>query len=433
MPRKLVNISIIILAFVFVIQAFSQNGENKTIKRIVVVGNDKTREKVIQRELTSKVGETLNPDKLTVDKNRLMNLNLFTRIEFQQMEMDDGVLLLVMVSERWYIFPYPILFINERDWGKVSYGAGLIDQNFRGANVELDGALWLGYNPGIDLRYSNPWIGRKHRFYTKINFFSSKERSKSLQYEERFEESILGGTFTFGKKWGYKTFLALSTGYQELTVPDKYRDATVSKTGTDQLPSVGLSFRYDSRDLYHYPRKGIRFDLYSVKTGFSNTIDYYKHGVDFRFYLPIYKKLIFAGRTSADYSDGIVPVYGKTYLGYSERIRGYFSTRQEGDNRTVLGAEIRFPILPIRYFNVGDQKSAMGGYGSNLPFGISGALFYDAGATWDQGETLHQEDFLKGFGAGLHIHLPYVHVLRFEYAFNAAGDSEFIFDMGVYF
>ena len=411
----------------------AQESKSAIVRRIVVVGNNKTKDIVIQREMTTKIGDKLDEKELQADKNRIMNLNLFTRVEFQQMQMEGGIVLLVIVAERWYIFPYPIFFINERDWDKVSYGAGLIHQNFRGSNVELDGTFWLGFNPGVNVRYSNPWIGGKNRFYTKLQAFSSKIRSKSLKYPERFQQIIQGANMTFGKRWGYKTFLSLSTGYSRLTVPEEYKEVTFSESRTDHLPTMGLSFRYDARDLYHFPSKGIRLDVYASQTGFTQTLNYYKYGIDFRFYVPIYKKIVFAARSATDLSQGSLPDYGKSFLGYDERIRGYFNTRKEGDNRAMLGAELRFPIVPIRYVSMGGTASSFGSYGNDLPFGLSGEIFYDAGATWLQGQQLHQENFIKGFGVGLLLHVPYVHVLRLEYAFDQERNSEVIFDVGVYF
>ena len=424
---------LIFCVFAVVTCLIAKGDDSNTIRRIVIVGNEKTKDLIIKREMTTKIGEKLDEKNLDVDKNRILNLNLFTRVEFQKMQTEDGIVLLVVVAERWYIFPFPILFINERDWDKLSYGAGLMHQNFRGSNVKVDGTFWLGFNPGVTIRYSNPWIGGQKRLYTKFQAFSNKIQSKSLKYAERFQQTVEGTSLTFGKKWGYKTFLSMSAGYSRLTVPQEYKQITFSNTSTDHLPSLGINFRYDARDLYYYPSKGIRFDLYGTQTGFTETINYNNYGVDFRFYVPIYKKIIFAGRGATDLSYGAVPDYSKNYLGYDERIRGNFNTRKEGDNRAILGAEFRFPILPVRYISMGQAAAPFGAYGNDLPFGLSGEIFYDAGATFNQKQQLRQYNFMRGFGFGLLFHMPYVHILRLEYAFDKDKNSEIIFDAGVYF
>lgn len=419
------------LIFYLLVFAASALAANKVISRIVLVGNEKTRDYVILREMTSRIGQPVDENKIEVDKNRLMNLNLFNRVEIQQLEMEKGIVLIVVVTERWYIFPFPILFLNEKDWDKISYGAGLIHQNFRGANMQLMGQGWLGFNPGLYTSFANPWIGEKEHFFLKAQLFSHNMKSKSLQYD-RFNQLYQGGLLTFGKNWNYRTYLSLTAAYRRLSVGEPYAETTVSNTGVDHLPSLGLSFRFDTRDFYFYPQKGMRLDLYYTHTGFGKSVNYAKMGYDLRLYLPLYKKLILAARSAADVGRRHIPVYGKTFLGYDERIRGYFDVRREGDSRAMAGLELRFPILPVRYFSFGDD-SPLGAYARNLPFGISGGIFYDAGATWLQGQEVDHSTILRGYGFGLHIHLPYIYVLRAEYAFNREGHSEVIFDIGVYF
>lgn len=432
------NKALLVIFFYFfaIVPLFAQTTndvapDSMIIKKMIFVGNEKTREIVLRREMKTKVGDRLDKQKLEEDRKRLMNLQLFNRVMFNPMQADDGVILLVIVAERWFVFPYPIFFFNEHEWKKVSYGAGLVHQNFRGMNILLDGSFWLGYNPGMSMYYSNPWIGAKN-FFTKIRIFSNKVKSKSLEFE-RFNETHRGIDVIFGRRWGYHTYFALNAGYQQLSVPDAFKGATVSGSGIDRLPSLGFAFRYDTRDLFQYPKSGLRFDAYVTQTGFSNNINFIRYGIDARVYKPLLSGASLALRSSFDLSRGHIPVYGKTFIGYSERVRGYFNARGEGDNRAILEAELRVPILPIRYFDLGDKAYLLGPYGNNLPFGISAGLFYDAGAVWNQSEILRKSDFLKGFGAGLHLHVPYVDVLRLEYAFDEEKNGQFIFDIGVYF
>ncbi len=432
MKKALVILFICFLGIVSILAGENDaKSDSMIIRKMIFVGNEKTKDVVLRREMKTKIGDRLDMQKLEEDRKRLLNLQLFNRVEFNPMQADDGVILLVVVAERWFVFPYPIFYFNEHEWKKVSYGAGLVHQNFRGMNVQLDGAFWLGYNPGVSFYYSNPWIGAKN-FFTKIKIFSDKVKSKSLEYD-RFNEKHHGFEATLGRRWNYHTYLALVTGYQQLSVPAEFKAATLSGSGTDRLPSLGFAFRYDTRDLYQYPKSGIRFDAYVSRTGFSKTINYLQYGIDARVYRPLLAGSSLALRSSFDLSHGLIPVYGKTFLGYGERVRGYFNTRREGDNRAILEAELRFPILPVRYFDLGDKAYLLGPYGNNLPFGVSAGFFYDAGAVWDHSRTLHKNDFLKGFGAGLHLHVPYVDVLRLEYAFDQQRDGQFIFDIGVYF
>jgi outer membrane protein assembly factor BamA len=61
-------------------------------------------------------------------------------------------------------------------------------------------------------------------------------------------------------------------------------------------------------------------------------------------------------------------------------------------------------------------------------FGISLALFADAGTTWFRHEHISIADMLSGYGGGIRFLLPYGVVARTEYAINNHGKGQFIFD-----
>ena len=69
-----------------------------------------------------------------------------------------------------------------------------------------------------------------------------------------------------------------------------------------------------------------------------------------------------------------------------------------------------------------------------LPNGRIFAVWgYDFGAIWYQNERLNKEHYLSGFGAGLHFHLPYVDIFRFEVGFDKELNHEFIGEVMVSF
>jgi len=402
------------------------------VLNIVVSGNTKTKDIVILREMKTKMGDYFDPELIEEDRKRIQNLFLFTRVELAPEFTENGVILNIAVAERWYFFPYPILYRNEKDWKKLSYGAGIIHENFRGLNHKIVSSFWLGYNPGMDFSYSNPWFGGIKQFNYNFKVYSYRNRNKSLQYD-RFDEKHKGFYFTFGKRWGYHLYLSAAVAYRNIKVPGEYSQVTYSGNKTDHLPSVGLSFRYDKRDLYAYPKNGLLVDLYINKTKYKSQLDYYRYGADIRRYQPIYKNISLALRTAVDLTTGEVPVYNHIYLGYLYRIRGKFNTRVEGENRFFGNVELRFPIIKTRYINLESNGDMLGQYSNNLPLGLSGGIFFDTGTVWFHGEKLNEQKFLSGFGFGLHFHVPYFDLLRLEYAFDTDYNPQLIFDVGVAF
>jgi len=399
---------------------------------IIISGNTKTKEQIILREMKTAIGDEFDPERLNEDRERIQNLQLFTRVEIVPDFTAQGIILNIIVAERWYVFPYPILYINDRDWSKVSYSAGIIHQNFRGLSHNIIAAFWLGYDPGIQFTYINPWFGGKHQFNYQVSAYSYQIRNKS-SYLDDFNEKHRAASVTLGKRWGYHIYASSTLAYRQVTVPLQYKAVTHSGNATDHLPSARFAFRYDRRDLYEYPKKGGLFDLYVSHYRYKTEINYYRYGADVRLYHPVYKQVSLAYRVMCDLAHNRVPVYDRIFIGYGTRVRGEFFTISEGDNRFLGSVELRFPLIKIRYYDLSPITGDLGHYSSNLPFGLSGGLFYDTGAAWLRGEKLTGAILLSGFGAGLHLHLPYIQVLRLECAFNSDYQAQFIADMGVAF
>lgn len=399
---------------------------NKTINAILIHGNEKTKPSIILREMKHRVGNPMNPILLEEDWKRILNLKLFHRVLIFTESDGKHVRLHVQVTEQWYIFPYPIFFINERDWSKLSYGAGLMHLNFRGRAETLAGLFWLGYNPSVRLEYINPWIGGKHHLRIQTNLYYQKIRSKHYE-DEDVTENHLGLQWMLGKRFGYHTNVYFSLGYREVTFTPAELGLTLSAEGKDHLPNIGLSLTWDHRDLHEYPHAGWYVLLSAVKTGLpSLDANYLHYGCDARKYFALGKISTLAFRTTLHLSEGTVPVYDRIYLGYEERIRGHFFETSEGENRILLSAAFRVTLLPIRYYDLADHPQL-----SNLKFGLSLGFFADTGTTWFQDEKLNRSMFRSGYGLGIHILLPYIHVLRLEVAFDEKGNEQFILDLGV--
>ena len=397
----------------------------KKIVSIQIQGNDKTKPSVILREMKQKVGDSLDPYLLENDRKRIQNLYLFNRVIISAEPEEEDARIRIVVTEQWYLFPFPVLFINEGDWNKLSWGAGLTYLNFRGRAETLVFVFWLGYNPSIHIDYANPWFGGKRNLFTGANLFYSHVRSKHFQ-EEAVTEKHLGLQWTIGKRFGPHTFPSISVGYKEVTFSPSVPGQTLSSDGRDRLPFLGFTLIWDHRDLKEYPHTGWYVRLTAKKTGFPTMpADYFKYGFDLRKYFPL-GPCTLALRTKANLSGRKIPLYDRVFLGYGERVRGHFFEKSEGENMALASVAFRFPLLPVRYFNLSGHP-----YFTNLKFGVSLGLFADTGLTWFQKEKIKSSMLQTGYGLGLHLHLPYINLLRLEVAFDERGNEQFITDLYV--
>jgi outer membrane protein assembly factor BamA len=398
---------------------------------IEIIGNNKTKPDIILRELHFKDKERISLDKISAALKRVQSLALFTRVRFDIIGDSEYSILLITVYERWYIFPVPLLYRNERTWKKISYGGKLLHYNFMGRNILLNFSAAFGYNPQVKLSYFNPWFLGDAKLFTNFSLFHSRIRSLSPALNE-YEDRRWGIEWLIGKRFGHFFYTGVTIGYMKLTAPPEI-GLTLSPGGKDYLPSIMLSIQYDDRDLREYPHKGWLIGLFGKRVGNSDDINYYRYGIDWRSYLPLNHKVTLALRTAMNLSSGKIPSYDRVYLGYEERIRGRYYEIFEGENFAFGGAELRFPLMKIRYIEVDPIMSEMSQYSSNLKFGISGGIFFDNGVVWYQNQALSIHKVKSGFGAGIHFHLPYIDVFRLECGFNKQWKAQAIADIEVAF
>jgi outer membrane protein assembly factor BamA len=419
----------ILLLIQYSLQAQEQLNLNKPIQNIVIIGNKLTDENVIRRELLFSEGEIPSKEQFAESHKRLLNLFLFNRVEMYLRPHDSqNNILIIEITEQLYYYPLPILNINERDWGKISYGLSFVHYNFRGQNEKLWAGAWFGYRPGFGLNYSDQWAGDSLHLTTGLRLSKTTFDHRTLD----FEEQHVTGEFTIGKWWSlyFKTDIAIR--YDNIRVDELYSALMHSETNNEKLWGLNLSVRFDNRDLYSYPTNGWYTRFTFLKNGiFQQYNNYFKTTIDIRRYQKI-GPTVFAARFHQNNIFGEVPVYRLNYIGFGERIRGHFYTVWEGKNVQVGNLALRFPIIPIRYITMNLPMIPVQ-YSTNLKLGLNAGIFVDSGIVWDNSKEYGIKNFHTGFGFGLHLLLPYVEVFRVDYGFNRDLEGQFILEVGISF
>jgi len=401
---------------------------------IQIVGNNKTRDAVILRELHVTPPCDVELADLEQIQNRLSNLFIFNRVQVGVLEVENKNILQIEVTETWYLYPVPILFLNDREWDRLSYGFKLTHYNFRGMNEKLNLGGWLGFNPSFFLSYRNPWFGGNSKFILGASFFGKRTFNRFADIAgEGFEDRQLGGSLTFGKRLTLQNSLQLSLGIRRIEFPDERVQYSVSGTDTDIFPTAALTFSSDHRDLREYPRSGY-FARYSIiRGGFTeNQADFWRFAFDNRAYLPLHSRLSIAGRNLLVLNQGDQPSYNTTFIGFGERIRGYFDRRFPAQNMMLQNVEMRFSLLPVQYFSWKDAPILPELF-QDMKFGISMGLHMDSGTVWERRNEFAFENFYTGYGAGLHLHLPHILLLRIDHTWSDQGVGEWLIEGGVSF
>ena len=145
---------LLVISNFFALKTFSKNDQKQLfyeVNQIIIKGNEITKSKVIIRELAFKKNQQISQNeiekKIEISNSNLTNLNLFNFITITYEIIEDKINFTIDLVERWYIWPYPIFEISERnfnvwwndfkesdyrDFSRLNYGIFLNIENFRG-------------------------------------------------------------------------------------------------------------------------------------------------------------------------------------------------------------------------------------------------------------------------------------------------------------
>ena len=434
---------IIFLLIISVKFLFAQEGDslvyhgNYSIKvdSINLSGNETTKDFIILRELTFKVGDTVNHSILEYNRERIYSLDIFTKVELIPAISHGRNIVYIKVEESWYIYPLPFVEIKERDWKKLSFGAYVILKNFRGRNELLEGRVSLGYDPAFSTSYYSPNFLRKEDISLLLDatFLKAKNKSEIAKYYygSDFDQKFISTGINLGKRIGFYNRFSLAIRYDYVETPLYIPGISASDSRIDRYPSLGLGYSYDTRDLAQFAKEGIFASTSYYLKGFGiNGINYQVFTMDFREYRHIAGGLTGKWRFTTRVTSGKrIPYYDYSFIGYNERIRGHFLTMYEGNNYYLSSLQFDYPILKdidinLNFIPIIPHELL------SYRFAIYAEIFGDAGATKLRGRSFGINDIQSGYGTGLaFLVLPYA-IIRLELAFDEYHKSQWILDFG---
>jgi outer membrane protein assembly factor BamA len=409
------------------------------VDSIQITGNETTQDFIILRELTFGIGDTLNPHIASYNRERIYSLRIFNEVRLKPYLSNGKNILQIEIEESWYIYPIPFVTLKDRDWEKVSYGMSLSLLNFRGRNETIRGVVAFGYDPSFGFSYFNPNLSYDQNLNLQVSLGYSTSTNKSTEaenlYGDSFEQEIFTSRVQLGKRFGNYHWAYLKSGFDYIETPFYIEGVNASDNNIDKTLVIGASYVYDTRDLTLYAADGIYALLnYEFKGLGIDGINYRVADLEFREYRKIVEKFTAKWRFSLRHTAGeTVPYYDYSYLGYSERIRGYFQDgKSEGNDRLLASVELNYPIVQETRINLYWIPLLPNSLLSYRVAVIAG-LFGDTGTTRNSGDPLAIKNFNSGYGTGISfLLLPYF-IFRLEYAINDNGNTEWIFDLGASF
>ncbi len=405
-----------------------QKGQKVYVERIDIVGNTKTRDKVIRRELRLYEGELFSGAGLRTSKQRVQALGYFESVEVTTKKGDATDLIVVTVT------------VKERPTGTFQVGAGFssLEAFILTAQVSQNNLLGWGQTASLtaqvsairqylSLQYIDPYF-----LDTKWTFAFSAFRTETGLFT--YLRNATGGSLT----WGYefledaRIFLTY-TGQDVSTSPffegqQQLELANEFQTGVESM--MGATITIDKRNDRMFPSSGwmVSQTAEIAPSWLGSQFQFTRFSGYARWYHPLFWGFVFKTNWSYGLIQGIqggdAPAAERYFVGGINSLRGYYiftvsPTRPVGN---------RSPDSSTQDFEIGGAKEIVINNEVEFPIidkiGIRGVVFYDLGDAYSEGENFFQDKqypnlplgMLHAVGFGVRWFSP-IGPLRFEWGF----------------
>jgi outer membrane protein assembly factor BamA len=433
---------------------------NVVVNRIFIVGNSRTKDHIILRELDIKAGDMyflpMLQEVLEKDRKKIINTRLFNYVELSVLDISETrVDIMIRVAERWYTFPIPIFTLVDRnfndwwvnqnhDFRRVNYGLRLYQENLRGRNDRLRVTAQLGFTRQFDLDYSMPYVDKKqkHGFGVRGSFTQFKNLAYATEgHKQQFLESneLLRVAHRLGVSHTYRNsfydFHTIELSFNHTRIADTIftLNPRYLTEGLTNQRYFQLSYQYikEKRDIIAYPLHGYQFMGRISRYGLvaNDNINLTDILVNYARYLPLGNKYYFSTFTSLyaslpqeqPYPNFNALGYGKLFVrGYElYLIEGpYYALNKTTFKKLILSGKKELKQMPMDQFRF-------------IPYAVYLKSFVDVGMVSNFPDyalnSRLSNRLLFGTGIGLDFVTYYDMVLRLEYSVNREQESGLFF------
>ena len=441
-----------------------EEGNRSFVQRINVIGNTRTKDKVIRREVLIAPGDVYNTVRVDVTKKRLENLGYFAKVETYPEETG--------VPGRKDL----VVQVEEKRTGSLSFGGGFstVDQLIVFAELtqgNFDLMNWPGFTGAGQKFRTRVQLGTARRdfiialtepyfldrrlslggqgFFSEANYLSSVYDQRNYGVSAEIRKPLFPSTYaTLGYRYENIEIFNVDLGVS----PD-----IQAQEGSRTKSTILNSIVFDRRDNPLLTRRGQRVSVSPFVSGgfLGGDTQIYGWAIEGSqyFHLPWDLVLLFNAEAAVvdvwnrsdtetiDFTPAptqavpfptpttkqipAVPIFDRLYLGGSNNLRGFafrdVGPRDEhgeplgGQSMARATVELTFPII---------EKAR-------------GAIFYDTGFVNADPYEWGTEHIASDFGFGLRLDLP-IGPLRVDYGIpiqrdGRSGSGHFNFNVGYQF
>ncbi len=399
---------------------------------IKIIGNTKTRDKVIRRELRIKEGQLFSGSGLRRSRQRVYATGFFEEVNMSTEPSEKENMLDAKVE------------VKEGHTGTLSAGFGYssVDRFVGMIQTSLGNFFGLGQRVSLTAEFGKRRQNYNFSFYEPYFLDSSWSFGLDLFKSERtytdFTRSSAGGNVRWGYRVAEYSRVFLSYRYEEIEISD------MPKTQKGITSSLTGSIIRDSRDHPFDPSRG-SVNSFSVEYagGFlQGNFDFTKFSLTSRWYFPVVwgTVLMLNGTSGYGLAKRELPFSERYFLGGINSVRGYqYWSLGPRDEILVQEGE---PTSSTQSIAVGGNKKVV----FNLEFlfpiikeaGLKGVIFLDGGNAYRESENFFESPLRVAWGFGFRWFTP-IAPFRFEWGFpfrkpgEDIDSSVFEFSIGTFF
>ena len=339
-------------------------GRRVYVRRINVVGNTRTRDEVVRREMRQLEGSFFDSQKLQLSKQRIDKTGYFSEVEVETPPV-TGTTDQVDVTVR----------VKEKPTGAVLLGIGFsnIDKFIIQASVQQSNFFGTGNTVGVQVASGS--VNKVASFSFTDPYYTVDGVSRGFDIYRRdvnatslglgnYKTTTVGGAVRFGVPFTEYDTLFFGLGTEQVRLflapdsPQRYLDFQ-NQFGSNYIALVSTAgWVRDSRDSAIWPTKG-HLERASLEVGTPpGDLEYWKYSYTHQYFYPYSRNLTLVLSGEIDAGDGYggkpLPFFKNYYSGGIGSVRGFRTASLGsrdldgsflGGNRKVNGsAEVLFPV-----------------------------------------------------------------------------------------
>ncbi|RYF75937.1 MAG: outer membrane protein assembly factor BamA [Comamonadaceae bacterium] len=316
------------------------------VRRVVIGGNNRTRDEVLRREFRQYEASWYDGDKIKLSRDRIDRLGFFTEVNVETQEVagvPDQVDIVVNVAEK----PTGTLQLGAgfSSTEKVSLSFGISQENVFGSGNYLGVQVNTSkYNRAISVTTTDPYFTEDGISRT-LSLYSTTTRPY-YQIDGDYKLVNEGGSIRFGVPFSEVDTVFFGIGLERysfnpgsnlaILTPQSYRTyfgcavdaAGLIDCSKDSVWGVPLTVGWsrDDRDSALVPTRG-RLQRANIEVGVGGDMKYFKSSYQYQQFFPINKQYTFAINGELGYGRAFggkqYPIFKNFYAGGLGSVRGF--------------------------------------------------------------------------------------------------------------